>query len=369
MDAKHTVVAPRPGRPFSPGAVLGKVPSGSIAQTTTNLTPLEAKIAQQLNVTPEQLPALRGSAAVQRLSQELMHAAANVSDEELARLQPVKPLAKPPERDISQLSRQEQAEVNHLLHEYDGMEKAAALPDHLQIIPGMAETLQTASRAPAGGIEIVDALPDPTEFSPLKRPKPEPAAEQPAPEPENLDAGATIEHVACQHCGQDLRIPSPHIDAQDKVAYLQTVVLGGDRFRKDYLLFGDRMRVIFRSLLPHEAEMARRQGEKDLADGRVFSGVGYYEKVTDYRLIMSIESIERAGSERLPFEATIDLPTPAGAITPLVQLLTWFNTRVFNTDTVKRAIGQTFQKFERLNEHLETQANNTDFWSAIEAAS
>jgi hypothetical protein len=369
----HTTVAPRPGKPFQPGKVIGKIPAGSLNNAESPyLTPLEQQIAVKLGVTAEQLPALKGSAAVQRLSKELAARGSTVSSEELTRLRPAAPLVLPPERDISEISMAEQAEITSMLADYQRVEAThAAVPPALAATPGMAETFRAANQTEPSGIEIFDAVPDPTAFSPLKRPTvtaPVPPAIPPKAELAD-DVGAKIEQTSCQHCGQDLRRQAPEVSPTDKATYLQEVVIAGKRFRKDFLLFAGKMRVVFRSLLPHESDWARRQAEKDFAAGRIFSGLGYTEKVLDYRLVMSIESIERVSGEPLIFEAAIDLPVPKDEPTPLAQLLEYFNSRVFNTDTIKRAIGQKCSQFTQLSEYLETQSGNSDFWSATESAS
>lgn len=332
------------------------------------MTPLELQTANQLGVQPQELPALKDTAAVKRLMADINTKANRVTDAELAAAQPQRPLQIPQPKDVGVLSEAEQREINAQIDAWRKLEREQAeeeeLSPALASVPGLKETLRVAN---AKGIELTEAIPlAETALPPLKKVTyPPPGEEQlriePAEEPVQGDAGGILTQTTCQHCGQDLRRHTPEVTDLDKHSYLQECVLGSKRFRKDYPLFGGRMRVVFRTLLAVESDLATRQAEKDFTAQKVYSALGYLERQREYKLVASIDSISR-GNNRSTLPELGDFEVEENELSALPTLLTYFNTAVFNTDTIKRAVGQRFAEFENLCNFLELQANNPDFW-------
>jgi hypothetical protein len=176
------------------------------------------------------------------------------------------------------------------------------------------------------------------------------------------EAGATDapHNARCPHCGFDQDQPAIAISEMDKSTYIQEAILGGKRFRKEYMLFGDRVRVVFRDLTPLESTHARIQAEKDAMAGTLSGMLSMMERVTDYRTVMAIASLQRGNAEVLEFEEGGSLIKSHGTGV-LPELLAYFNDQVFNNDSFKRAVCLEYSRFSKLLQTLEARASLSDF--------
>lgn len=387
--------APRKAQPFKPGQILGKIPVSQANLDSDSLTDAERAVIEAVGADPANPPDLSkavGAAGLTRQYLESLAVANTVTDEERAAITPKRPVTVPTPVDVSKLPAAEQAEIQKLLVRHQRQERAATqrstMPAKLATIPGMTEAWNVAQQNEPT-IKITEAPPRPAGFSPAKgkspyvdevaapaakrvavpEPEPEPAMElEPEPamnseyEPQQPDAGAgTAPHNNfCPHCGFDQEQPAVEITEMDKSSYLQEAILGGKRFRKEYMLYGDRVRVVFRDLKPIEATHARMQAEKDVMSGEVSGMLGMMERVTSYRTAMAIESIQRGNADVQEFEEGITLIKANGPAV-LKQIMEYFDEHVFHSDTFKKAIGLEHSRFSKLLETLEARASRSDF--------
>jgi len=385
------VPRPPPGGsklPFTPGAVIGKVPKASVNPDAPELTEMEQSILSQVNWQPgDPIPDLADTGVGRRLNEAFTKVRTDANDlEGMTPLPPGTPPIKPPTmRDITELSATEKAEVVAALAQAKVQEKLARSVDEsaqLAGVPGLQEAYRTATADT--GIELVDdtllpptpssRLPaEPTDFNPTAAPPPPPPAPEPVveapPEPAaeaELDAGTEIQpDPLCQRCGhmltQDVVIPA---DA-DKQGFLQTV-LGGQRFRKTYKVFGGNMGFTLRTLLPGESELALSQLDHDVKAEKVLSHAQYMRQLADFRLAMSLEEFQRADGAPVKLRPIGDMEYDTGEFSALPQLLDYVQNTLFVTDSVRRTIGMEWQRFQRLVELMEARADAADFWPAIE---
>jgi len=221
--------------PANPGTIMGKVPRS--AANGTRLTPMEKQVLDAGGWKEgDPIPDLTDTVLAKRLTAEaaaIGKAAANT--EGLTPVPPNTPPIVPPEiRDISELAPAERAQYYQTMAELAEVEAKIANAKNGTVsaqsaidmtIPGMQQAVATVSQAE-------NAAPEPA---------PTASPETPAP--------VTI----CPRCGADVtaavQLPT-RIDIQN---YVQAV-LGGQRFYKAYQLFGGKLDIVFRSLLPAEED-------------------------------------------------------------------------------------------------------------------
>lgn len=171
----------------------------------------------------------------------------------------------------------------------------------------------------------------------------------------------------CPNCGHDVsKTEDSSITDTDKWTFIQSV-LGGKRFVKQYELFDNRLIVIFRTLTNDEADMAFTQTALDVQKNIMPDEGVYFRTLMDYRLSMSIESVKSDNGvvnvpEVLSDDFQTDLP-PKGA-TKLCFIVPYIYENVLKTESIRRAIGSCFFRFQRMVEKMEARADDPDFWKA-----
>ena len=235
-----------------------------------------------------------------------------------------------------QLSQEEQAELQERMQE-------AQKPKEPPKTQWYSEQVrQAVENAPE--IEIVDDT---------KTEGQSPAADQP---------------VVCQRCGHVHGTPVAEPTDEDRYNFLQTVILGAQRFQKDYMLFGDRIRVRFRTLTPSEERMIYAQLDEDTVEQRIKTHSQWFQWLANYEMAASIAEFQRTTQEPVSFVSIKELDFDATQhATPLPSLLDFFFESVFVSENVRRPVGQAYVEFQRLIEAIETEARRPDFCRAIES--
>lgn len=237
-------------------------------------------------------------------------------------------------------------------------EKSAAMS------PSVAEAYRKiAEEQPAP--EIID-----DRAAPAAEPPPpvavEPAEEQiiavPAEEPKPAA-------VFCPRCGWDARMKFDIVPTnRDKEDFLSTL-LGGQRFRKKYELFGGKVVVTFRSVLAEENKLIYRQLVLDQAVDKVRTEAEWFVQLMDYRLACALDTITNDSGKVLAEMPELVMPTgpiDADGQTPIVAQLDIINKNILAQEVTRRLVGTHLRQFQRLIEGLEAMALEPSFWTGIE---
>jgi len=365
--------------PFRPG-VISKVPRDQIDPEAAGLTDLERKVLSQAGWKPgDPIPNLAGTQLSKRLLSELEKTQTAATDLQNATPVPpdTPPLQVPKPRELSDLSPEELKEVQAAL----AQAKAANIDKPTFVGSGVSQAYATAADE---GLELVDDIstPQPTEdttFDPTPKQKPSeqtfnPVQEEPVEPPsqqadESLAAApqANVDN-SCPRCGYVFGTELAEATDEDKRQFLQAV-LGGKRFTKEVYLFGGRIRVVFRSMTPSEREMAYRQVDAETAAKDIVAPGQYVRHFVDYALVISLAEFQRLGQAEVKLAPVNEMSYNEELYkTPLPQLLQYVHDKLFVVESIRRAVGLEFTKFQRLQELLEVKADDPDFWVAIENA-
>lgn len=236
-------------------------------------------------------------------------------------------------------------------------EKSAAMS------PSVAEAYRKiAEEQPAP--EIID-----DRAAPAAEPPPpvavEPAEEQiiavPAEEPKPAA-------VFCPRCGWDARMKFDVVPTnRDKEDFLSTL-LGGQRFRKKYELFGGKVVVTFRSVMAEENKLIYRQLVLDQAVDKVRTEAEWFVQLMDYRLACALDTITNDSGKVLAEMPELVMPTgpiDADGQTPIVAQLDIINKNILAQEATRRLVGTHLRQFQRLIEGLEAMALEPSCWTGI----
>jgi hypothetical protein len=175
----------------------------------------------------------------------------------------------------------------------------------------------------------------------------------------------------CPNCGWDTT-DKEVLEVSDKDKYgFMTSILGETRFYKKVEFFGGSVSVQYRTLTTREADLALTQCSYDYRDGKIDNQADFFRQHADYRLCMSIDKIfmqERVHAVPPVDEIEWDDPqVPNKPQTALPSLLEYVNTEIFKSESIRRVVGQTHYKIQRLVEKMEGNVNNSDFWRGIDS--
>jgi hypothetical protein len=174
--------------------------------------------------------------------------------------------------------------------------------------------------------------------------------------------------VFCPRCGWDARMKFDVVPTdRDKEDFLSTL-LGGQRFRKKYELFGGKVVVTFRSVLAEENKLIYRQLVLDQAVDKVRTEAEWYVQLMDYRLACSLDTITNDSGKVLAEVSELVMPTSpidADSQTPIVAQLDIINKNILAQEATRRLVGMHLRQFQRLIESLEAMALEPSFWTGI----
>jgi hypothetical protein len=315
------------------------------------------------------------------------------------------PLKVPPPVDIGRLPPARQRELYAALKQAGDFQRhigereaaVAGLDPSIAEAVRVADDVATAGR-PARGVSVVDdrpaaarapaAAPPPPRPTGWARPAPpeppatavgwhRPAAAQPTPPPapepdlppvgELSDAGGVgITH--CPHCGWELLRADPSTpDDDDKRAYLMAALAGpGHRFSRESELLGGLVKVGYRELTGGEADAALTQIADDVRSGRIVGDGEWWQRLMDYRMTQSIDYIEIRGVGRVHEGVDFnDIEADDGQPTVYPALVGHLLESVLQSESLRRAVGLGFMRFQRMCEKLEANADDGSFWEGI----
>lgn len=275
-----------------------------------------------------------------------------------------KPLDVPQAIDIQQLPREKQTELARALEQAKLQARSYARQAAAQVDgagPGVNEAITAGLAAPFEAATV--------EAPPQSAPPP---AAAPAPAEEDEAGGAALPK-ACPNCGHDLLRPAAaEPTVEDKLRWL-VAQEGGQRFTKDYSLYGGRLVVTFRTLTAAEADMAWRQiavdGTRSVRASVPEPEDTHWRNLMTYRLVMGLARVwtpTQGPQDNLTIDAwqvdREDYPAPN---TKVYAVLSQVTDALLPTENVRRVVGAAFHAFQLLAEHLEANAANDSFWPGI----
>lgn len=209
-----------------------------------------------------------------------------------------------------------------------------------------------------------------------EKPEPEKPAAEPVPTTPIPDSGAVTSAVLqgtvpfCPRCGWDVRQKYEAVPTdRDKEDFLATL-LGSTRFKKEYVLFGGKIKILFRGLLAEENKLIYRQLVCDQQQNKISTEAEWFLQMMDYRLSCALEQISDNAGKVLSImpellERKIENKDDPLA-TPLPAQLDYLNKKVLAQETTRRLVSAQLRQFQRLIEGLEAMALEPSFWAGIE---
>lgn len=253
---------------------------------------------------------------------------------------------------------------------------ASAQPLPEDVHPSIREAQRVALEAMfSPGVEIED------DRSPLQIQTPTPAALASAvapppadaktdtPSPTDTTAGGLPALAKCPRCEWNLNTVFETQPTDSERERYVVATLGMQRFEKAYEILDGRMTIVFRSLLAKETRLCFQQLGVDLRRGDILGDGDYLLRLIDYRLCMSVARIQR-GDVILQdigpiFEQCDPKAVEGTGDTILIARLKWFNEDGITQESLRRIVAYQFRDFQRLQETLEAQTSEPDFWRGI----
>jgi len=369
--------------PPRPGTVLGHVPLEAV-RGQRELTEVERKIIEKAAWTPGQ-PAPAFGVVGQHMDAAV--AAVQAKAEDHFGMMPIDPATLPLEMpepvDIEDMAPDERAKAVETFKEMD------ALQDRMNEVRRARARAQAAGGAmskPGGAVALAAAAAaarqqaeaPPTEQLPFKlkdakppvqatpESTPEPTPESCSHDQNSADAGADLTGatITCPQCNFDLNSELVEPTTEDIASYL-SALMGEGRFRKEVKLFGGRVVIVFRGLLPREVDLALRLADAEAASGNVQHIMQYARFAEGFKLVMGIETVKRAGQPPIDLPEIGEIVDEPDGPTPVMQLKDYLDNEVFTTDSLRRTVGTQWIKFNRLLQFMEAKAEDPDFFGAI----
>jgi hypothetical protein len=382
--------------PARPGAVLGRVPVDKV-RGEEELTPDEQAILEKAGWTPgEPMPNLRGTKVGRKMQLQVEQVREKAEDYHgISPIDPSTPPLEPPEPvDINSLTGEEREKAEQLFAEMDELQArvnaaraqkakkgVGKIPPHVMAKPGAAAAIhhaqQAAEEAAIDDDMAVIADQEPPQEMPkspflLKRDTEEAVQAVNDFTEEKLaensshdqvsDAGADLTgaHTHCPRCNFDLNGELITPEPADVASYL-SMVMGKGRFRKEVSLFGGRVVVTFRSLLPREVDAAMYVVDQEMKNEAVHHVLQYAREVENFKLAAGVESVRREGQAaiRMPeWEAIEDTQTQAA----IEQMKSFLDNEVFTTDAMRRAVAVQWMRFNQLQLYIDAKADDPSFF-------
>jgi len=351
--------ADEPMMPVRPGTVLGRVPVDKI-RGAEDLTDSEIDVLRQAGWKDgDPVPDLGDTKIGQQLrrdAERIRQEAADLQGE--APVNPATPpLTMPEAVPLETLSVEKQHET---LQAMDDMSELKAQLEAAKAAKAAAQEVPTGP----GGFRIIDDLPKdeapaPVAIPPVQEPEPENSSQEQNSEPAKMEG-------ECPMCGLDLATEPNEPTVHDKMAYIAVVLGDLPRFRKTVSLYGGRLQIVFRSLLPREVDLALKEADIALNAGDIMN-IGHYARVTEaYKMCMSIAEVRRPNKQPIQLPEIDKFELEEGEETALPRLNAYLENEVFTVESIRRAVFYQYTKFNNMLNKLEVRADDPDFFEGIE---
>ena len=198
---------------------------------------------------------------------------------------------------------------------------------------------------------------------PDERPEQKPATV--TPEPAEEPGG----FHSCPRCGFNKNNDDFKPTEEDKDEFINVLL---DVFRKEYVYFGNRLRIKVRTLRPPEVQALWQQLRRDMGSGRLSPNDTPVMLLNRYRTALQIEEISLNGSPIAILPKTLTewretLEDNEQRSEDWVRHVTdRFFSEALNTESLERIAIMAVERFNMLVLVLELQAANPDFYKAID---
>lgn len=260
---------------------------------------------------------------------------------------PIADLQLPKEVDINELPAEKQEEILKGLEQARAMFNAPIIPRAEPASPKLDIKSSTKGYTPPATLD----------------PPPQPMAVK-----SDTPSAVADKEPMCPHCGWDQRNPDPpaKVEDNDKLVFLQSV-LGRQRFVKTYQLFNGAVTVVFRTLTTAESDLCWKQATHDAEVGLLVEPTQFLRTVNDYRMCLGLMAIDY-GNDKLDLPRTLDdwtVPDLGKGETKLKYIVNYLYDNVLVQESVRKACGVVWYRFQRFVEHLENHLDDSNFWPAI----
>lgn len=176
-------------------------------------------------------------------------------------------------------------------------------------------------------------------------------------EPEPVKQAEPEPVAHCKHCGQDPKSEPVAIDPQDVIDF-QRSVWSGQKFTKEYKLFGETASVTFRELTVKQRQAIKH---KLMAEAATYAGsptgaLVAYERANLFCLALSVAEI-RLGEAITPFALVDDVDAALERFTTVCE-----------SDLVYQVVWEAFSKFQDLRDVIVKKAADPSFYVAVKPA-
>jgi hypothetical protein len=232
-------------------------------------------------------------------------------------------------------------------------------------IPASPKQMGWARASSAAAAPTAPPFTPPPSAQEPQPPEPPPDGDPPIGE---LSSTGAVGITHCPHCSWELKRPDPSEPTDDdKRSYLMAALGGpGHRFARETMLLGGTIKVGYRELTGAEADAALTQIASDVRSGRVVGDGEWWQRLMDYRMTQAVDYIEIQGVGRVHEGVDLDdIESDDGHMTPYPALVSHLLANVLHAESIRRAVGQGYMRFQRLCEKLEANAETESFWPGI----
>lgn len=180
-------------------------------------------------------------------------------------------------------------------------------------------------------------------------PGPAPTVDPPAPPPPTAEL--------CHHCGRDPQSDPEKIEAEDIIAFAQSV-WRNEPFRKTYVLFGGAVQVTFRTLTTDQAQSAQRTvlalAARNEAPGGVLAMLSINDLAEEHQFALSVEKLQVSDKVYVPNAMQVnDSKASIGMVSATA-----------GNHIAYQAIRKSYVKFFVLGRRLVDAGADPSFWEA-----
>lgn len=266
--------------------------------------------------------------------------------------------------DFEDLPPEKQKELAEYVKQAADIEKRMQENAHLRNIASEADLKALASTPEK---KLADMLEDKEEET--EEPSEDKAEKSDNSSGEQSTADIFVQHGVCPKCGCNLNDPDPvELNDEDAYKFLIALLTPGQRFTKEFRLFGNHIRVQFRSISSTEEDIVRECVAQEIRAGKI-SDINEAASLShQLRMVASLAfvAMEEIRVWNLPtiaeYAAKNNLDKPAA----LMKMNESVVEDVLSNASLKRVIGRTFIGFEKLCEALEAKGYEEDFFSKIQ---
>jgi len=260
------------------------------------------------------------------------------------------------EKDITELSPEEAARANQVAASVIQAARDAKLLD--DEMPAEADaSVRDAVRIASAGPELQDDTQSDNYATGMPK--------------EQSEAFAAPDTTPCSRCGWPKHLSDPVEPTEDDKLVFVQAMLGQKQFTKSYKLFGDRIAIHIRSIMPHEADAIWSQIAADYDAGRIKTAIDERDYGHRYRAclqVIGIEGLDRHVTLPQSYRAWVETLPAESAAEPIRAIYDTLQEKLAVSESIHRTLTNTVAEFNQLQFKMEANSQNPDFWKATDAS-